>query len=228
MVKKHGPDFSCYKEKKKCNSHKEHKCSEKEEEKCCEKEEEKCNSQKEHKCCEKETCDSSCEFKGVVNYFATATNRITVNICPDCKVKDSSVFVQIGSVILKSTSISAPKCASIVGGTALFASGLAEFILSGLFYEGAFTVFLIKRLGNINFAYFTFTGVNVGGMAISITLLVAAIPDANLSITKCNSNGCECGQSDFNVIPNVNLSPIDPKIKAFAHHIDGTIEEIEG
>ncbi|EJR13167.1 MULTISPECIES: hypothetical protein [Bacillus cereus group] len=252
MVKKHGPDFNCYKEKKKCNSHKEHKCSEKEEEKCnsqkehkccekeeekcnsqkehkcCEKEEEKCNSQKEHKCCEKETCDSSCECKGVVNYFATATNRITVNICPDCKVKDSSVFVQSGSVILKSTSISPPKCASIVGGTALFASGLAEFILSGLFYEGAFTVFLIKRLGNINFAYFTFTGVNVGGMAISITLLAAAIPDANLSITKCNSNGCECGQSDFNVIPNVNLSPIDPKIKAFVHHMDGTIEEIEG
>lgn len=147
---------------------------------------------------------------------------------PDCKVKDSSVFVQSGSVILKSTSICAPKCTSVVGGTALSASGLAEFILSGLFFEGVFTVSLIERLGNNSLAFFTFTGFNVGGTAISITLLAAAIPDANLSITKCNSNGCECGQSDFNVIPNVNLSPIDPKIKAFVHHMDGTIEEIEG
>ncbi|PFR87879.1 hypothetical protein COK43_21415 [Bacillus cereus] len=71
MVKKHGPDFNCYKEKKKCNSHKEHKC----------------NSQKEHKCCEKETCDSLCECKGVVNNFISATERITVNICTYCKIK---------------------------------------------------------------------------------------------------------------------------------------------
>ncbi|SME19964.1 hypothetical protein BACERE00185_03287 [Bacillus mobilis] len=236
MVKKHGPDFNCYKVKKKCNSHKEHKCCEKEEEKCnshkehkcCEKEEEKCNSHKEHKCCEKEPCDSFCECKGVVNNFISATSRITVNICPDCKVKGSSVFAQSGNIILKSTSVFAPKCNTVVGGTVLSASGLAEFIFGSLFFEGAFTVSLFEQLVNYDRALFTFTGVNAGGVGISITLFADFIPDANLSITKCNSNGCECGQSDFNVIPNVNLSPSDAKIKAFIHHMDGTIEEIEG
>ncbi|MCU5376809.1 hypothetical protein OCA08_06615 [Bacillus cereus] len=235
-MKKHGPDFNCYTEKKKCNSHKEYKCSEKEEEKCdshkeykcCEKEEEKCNSHKEHKCCEKETCDSLCECKGVVNYYITATNRIAVNICPDCKVKDSSVYVQSGNLILKSTSVCATKCTSVVGGTTLSASGLAEFIFNGLFFEGAFTVFLFEILGSNDLAFFTFTGVNAGGTAASITLSAASIPDANLSITKCDSKGCEYGQSGLNVIPNVNLSPSDAKIKAFIHHMDGTIEEIEG
>ena len=244
MVKKHGPDFNCYKEKKKCNSHKEHKCSEKEEEKCCEKEEEKCNSQKEHKCCEKEekkcnsqkehkccekeTCDSLCECKGVVNNFISATERITVNICTDCKIKGSSVVAQSGSIILKSTSVFAPKCTSVVGGTTLSASGLAEFIFGSFFFEGSFTVLLFERLGNNDLALFSFTGVDAGGTVIDITLLAQSIPDANLSITKCNSHGCECGQSDLNVIPNVSLSPSDIKIKAFMHHMDGTVEEIEG
>lgn len=242
LVKKHGPGHDCCKEKKKCHSHKEKKCSEKEEEKCnshkeeeCKKEEEKCNSDKEEKCCEKEekkccekeTCDSLCECKGVVNNFVTATNRITINICPNCKVKESSVFVQIGFIILKSTSVFAPKCTSVVGGTTLSASGLGEFILGSFFFEGSFTVLLFEQLGNNDYALFSFTGVAAGGTSIYISFLVPSIPDANLSITKCNSHGYEFGQSDLNVMPNVSLSPSDIQIKGFIHHIDGTIEEIE-
>ncbi|MEK7017824.1 hypothetical protein [Bacillus sp. FSL R9-9410] len=193
------------------------------------KDKKECNSYREHKCCEKKSCASLCDCKGVVNNFVTPTNRFLVNICPNCKEKGSSVFAQLNNLILQSTSVCLPKCINIVGvGIALTASGLGSLTVNGNYSEGSFTVLLFERFGADDSAILSFSGINAAGVSTGTVIFFFTIPDANLSITKCNSHGCICNQSGTESVPFINSSETSDKNKAVVYYSDGTVEEIEG
>ncbi|NOU63588.1 hypothetical protein GC096_06065 [Paenibacillus sp. LMG 31461] len=144
-------------------------------------------SKKKKKCC---ACSAT------VNSFNEADNTtFRIQICPNCSMEGSSLFVQSTDIIITSSSFNLPKCYTTMEGDTVLevsGSGFANFI--GLPFQGTFTLMLVERAGvEEDDVLFAFAGI---GLDNSTSTLLGSIhefvPDEDLSITPCN-NGCSCG-----------------------------------